>query len=616
MNRKALHSLKFGAGFVLCAGFVLAVWIGLAPVANACIGSNGTLPPFGGSAPNPIMVEKINAAWAAATAKGLESPLAPPISGVHRAVIILIENAAAGAPFAYPDPTLWSHRIAEIADYYTEVSRGLFTIAPAAESFGTANDGVIGPVTVSDLNASSDIASGGSKALAVAAIRAANPYIDFASFDTNHNGTIEADELHVLIYQAGDEAAFFPNNLPRAWAHMSSQSPHLTGLDPASDSDGENITSYCYCGSVLNGSVMEKMGVMTHELGHDIGLPDLYDADGSGSGGDWAGLGGFCLMAGGNWGGDSGSSPVHIDGYFKYWLGWGTQTVAAAPGNQFLAVAKAEGNNDTIRINVPGSQEFFIVENRRPEGYDAGMWISEGGLAIYHCDGSVLTDMNIRLFNSVNESPTYYGIALEEADGDNQLATISGYRGQNSDLYRAFGYTTLDASSNPNSNLKNGSASSVAISDVSAPGESMTFKLGSPTGSIQVSIEGPSAPLVMSGLVDYTVKYTNATSISLSAADVKLESSGNAEGTVSVSGTDASQRTVTISDVGGQGTLWISIAPGTASNPLGAVAPAAGPSDPVRIGYQVPVAAWPAACAILAAAIVLLRNSRKQKRTV
>lgn len=611
MNLEVVYSSKAHVGFAVC---VLILLVGLAPLANACIANNGTLPPFGGSAPNPIMVQKIDAAWASAKSNGFNAPPAPPVSGVHPTVIILIENAAAGAPFAYPDPTLWSHRIAEIAGYYTEVSRGLFTIAPAAESYGTVNDGVIGPVTVPGLDSSTDISGGGSKALAAAAIRAANPYIDFASFDKDHSGTVEPDELHVLIHQAGDEGSYFPNSKPRAWAHMSSRTPCLLGLDPAADSDGMNITSYCYAGSELNGSEMEKMGVMTHELGHDIGLADLYDADGSGSGGDWAGLGGFCLMAGGSWGGDSGSSPVHIDGFFKYWLGWGTQTVVAAPGNQFLAVAKAEGNNDTVRINVPDSQEFFIVENRRPEGYDAGMWISEGGLAIYHCDGSILTDMNIRLFNSVNQSPTYFGIALEEADGDNQLATISGYRGQNTDLYRAFGATIFNAASSPNSNLKNGSGSAVAITDVSAPGESMTFKLGSPTGTIQVSIEGPSEPLVMSGSVTYTVKYTNATAVTLSPADIKLDSTGNAEGTVSVSGTDASQRTVTLSDLGGQGTLWISIAPGTASNPLGSAAPAAGPSDPVRVGYQVPVAAWPAACAILAAALVLLRKTHSRQR--
>ena len=464
---------------LLCAALCVLY---AAPLALACIGADGTIPPFGGSKPNGTMAGLISSAWKSATAKGLNAPPSPPISGTQPTVIILIQNVAGGATFAYPTATLWSQRLTDIASYYTEVSNGAFTISPAAETFGTANDGVIGPVSVSGLSSTSDIQGGNSMALAVAAIQAANPYINFAAFDTNANGTIEANELHILIYQAGNETSFGgAPALPRAWAHMQWQTPALAGLTPASDSDGKNIMSYCYCGSEFNNSQMATMGQMTHELGHDIGLPDCYDADGTGSGGDWAGLGYFSLMAAGSWGtsgGQQGTTPVHIDGFNKAVLGWSSLTTVTAPANQYVTLATANGSNQALRINVTGSNDFFLVENRQQTGYDAGLPGSLGGLLVFHGDASILTDTNIRISNQINQNPTNYGIKVVEADNNNALLSSSN-GGADTDFYRSGNNVLLNGSSSPNSNLKSGAASNVSLSGIGASSASMTFLVGS-----------------------------------------------------------------------------------------------------------------------------------------
>jgi len=92
-----------------------------------------------------------------------------------------------------------------------------------------------------------------------------------------------------------------------------------------------------------------------------------------------------------------------------------------------------------------------------------------------------------------------------------------------------------------------------------------------------ITIGGPSVTTTIAGPVSYAVTYSNVSTITLSPAEVTLNPTGTAAGTVTVSGTDNVTRTVTISNITGAGTLGISIASGTATGPGGS-APAAGPS--------------------------------------
>ena len=76
---------------------------------------------------------------------------------------------------------------------------------------------------------------------------------------------------------------------------------------------------------------MATMGIMVHEMGHDIDWPDLYDTD-SGS----AGVGYWSIMSGGSWGrasGDaySGTTPVLPDAFLKWYQGWITPVPVTTP---------------------------------------------------------------------------------------------------------------------------------------------------------------------------------------------------------------------------------------------------------------------------------------------
>lgn len=106
-------------------------------------------------------------------------------------------------------------------------------------------------------------------------------------------------------------------------------------------------------------------------------------------------------------------------------------------------------------------------------------------------------------------------------------------------------------------------------------------------GAVAVQLSAPSAPATSSGPVTYTLTYLNATSVSLTPADVTLIPAGSATGSISVGGSGNSQRAISISNISGEGSLSISVAAGTASNDYSS-APAVGPSDSFIVDNTAP----------------------------
>ncbi len=89
--------------------------------------------------------------------------------------------------------------------------------------------------------------------------------------------------------------------------------------------------------------------------------------------------------------------------------------------------------------------------------------------------------------------------------------------------------------------------------------------------------------------ITYTVTYTdtNFNVSTLSTGDITLNKTGNANGTLGVTGT-GNTRTVTISSITGDGTLGISIAAGTASDTAGNLAPLSGASATFKVDNTPP----------------------------
>ena len=148
------------------------------------------------------------------------------------------------------------------------------------------------------------------------AVLAADPYVDFSQYDNDGPDGIPdsgdddgyVDALFVVHAGPGYGNTGNPDYI---WSHAWSTSYDV----PV---DGVLVSRYSQ--EPEDGEI----GVFSHEFGHVLGLPDLYDY-----GYDSRGVGYWSIMAGGSWGG-GGVTPVHFDAWSKEQLGFVTPIVPIA----------------------------------------------------------------------------------------------------------------------------------------------------------------------------------------------------------------------------------------------------------------------------------------------
>ncbi|MGC1272844.1 MAG: M6 family metalloprotease domain-containing protein [Planctomycetaceae bacterium] len=149
------------------------------------------------------------------------------------------------------------------------------------------------------------------------------------------------------------------------------------------------------CGSSSALPQIIPIGVFCHEYGHALGLPDLYDRTPSG-GADSAGVGNYCLMAGGSYGADGvhAATPVHMSAWCKALMGWAQ--IEPIDATTPVALEPVQQRNLVYNVDVPGTdgKEFFLIEYRDSTWSMPGRinWDADfnpGGLAIWHVDEHV-----------------------------------------------------------------------------------------------------------------------------------------------------------------------------------------------------------------------------------
>ena len=420
-----------------------------------------------------------------------------------------------------------SHR-----DYYREVSYYVPGIAgldlpPASETCGPNNDGIAGwySISYSDPVAGqvytkhpSNVYAPGweqtaaSQYVAAGAVMAADADVNFAAFDLNGDTFISAGELHIIVILAGNEGSYGNAVAPATWRHHWS-----LGLGPVLD--GVTLLQWNKGGgySMLgeldpNGSMIE-IGLVCHETGHDLGLPDLYDPTQRSEGiGEWG------LMGSGDWCNTAtlGDCPSHLDPWCKNWLGWLNPIVVG--GDVFgVAIPQVETNPTVYKLWSRGlpALEYFLVENRQRVGYDQGLVRKEAA------DGLVVWHVNYPKHNAGdNEEEIEKFIDVECADGlaghiwnaDDLDAKVN--RGDAKDPWYLNNDTDFHSTSAPDNRdyrKPDNFNTSVEVRNVGASGNPMTADLlvGRTTyvGSATYTANGQSAQFNLAAAQDFMRVY-------------------------------------------------------------------------------------------------------------
>jgi M6 family metalloprotease-like protein len=334
-----------------------------------------------------------------------------------------------------------------LRSYYKEVSFGALTISatvttvwrPSAETMSWYG---------ADSSTEVDRQNGEIRVLAAEAVKLFDASVDFRDFDSDGDGEVD----HLLVVHAGQGQEADPENKDLIWSHHWEivDDPFVPGPQPLV-ADGTRIHRYAMV------SEFSPVGVVAHEFGHDLGLPDLYDTDGSSDG---AGL--WDLMAGGSWNGAAaGDSPAHLSAWSRIELGWVTPTeVTTALVNAPIPAVETSGR--VYRLGAAGlsGTESFLVENRQPVGFDAAL--PGSGLLIWHVDES-------RGATTKNDDETHRWVDLEEAD-----EAIAADRPRDADdpwkdTGAGWGPDTV-----PSSRLYTGAATGWRVRDISSSTSTMT----------------------------------------------------------------------------------------------------------------------------------------------
>lgn len=327
-----------------------------------------------------------------------------PTSGSPRVPIILIQ---------YKDKKMSNPKSAFIAQYTSGATSAYQYFADQSNGIYTPQFDVYGIYTLDNNRSVYGAHSGSNKDKGVGkmvgdAIDKAGNDINWSQYDNDGDG--EADVCIVVYAGVGEAQA--STTVPEAiWPCQWS----LSSAAYYSDGDGaryrNNTTIDRFAvfnevtGSDDNGTQIDGVGTFCHEFSHCLGLPDFYETT---YGNGYYGIGSWSLMDYGCYNND-GYLPIGYSAYEKNFMGW-LNYITPAENTQYTLPAMNQKSADTdkaVKIVSPlNSDEYFILENRRQQGWDE--YIADQGLMITHVtymedqwSGNTVNNQKIQLFTII-----------------------------------------------------------------------------------------------------------------------------------------------------------------------------------------------------------------------
>jgi len=292
-----------------------------------------------------------------------------------------------------------SQFLGSVRDYFYKNSNGKFT--PQFD--------VVGPVTV---NYSCTAGRNYSNNVFRAAMNQLDGTVDFSKYDNDGDGYVDM----VYFVVAGYGSNYGGNNSSYLWPYKSNfRYSNITH-------DGVKIGLYA-CSVELYGvdnkgyTIPDGIGTFCHEFSHVLGLPDLYDTDYSGNGGESQTPDAWSVMAGGSYN-NYGRRPVGYGAWERYALGFINPKVITGSGTYTLG--GLQDNNEALILKSKTNNEYFMLDNRQLTGWD--VTAPGHGMLVAHIDS---TNASVWNSNKINCNPSHNYYLVLRAGGNTGSANAS-----------------------------------------------------------------------------------------------------------------------------------------------------------------------------------------------
>lgn len=210
--------------------------------------------------------------------------------------------------------------------------------------------------------------------------------IDFSQYDWNNDGDV--DFVYVVYAGKGQADGGDDNTI---WPHSydiesSRYYGNCTYQENQCKFDGKRVQSYAMSNE-LSGSSLAGIGIICHEYGHVIGLPDHYDTDYGDNYNNSLTPNEWDVMDGGSYNGEI-HCPPNYNAWEKAFCGWYTPENLGNEGRKVEMKPIGTDGYSAYQINASGTQQAvttngstnYYIECRQKQGWDkflpaAGMLI-------------------------------------------------------------------------------------------------------------------------------------------------------------------------------------------------------------------------------------------------
>ena len=349
-----------------------------------------------------------------------------------------------------------------------------------------------------------------------------NTDVNMSQFDSDSDGICDAVILIMEGWSSGSKNHF--------WSFKGSLLPgEASSIDPSATVnqndelvvDGKIIRNFIVTTEKMFHSDDEfnmysqgdirPIGTICHEIGHILGLPDLYDTSDNAA----PGIGDWGLMGSGNW--NNQTSPSIFCAWSSERLGIVSVVDIDDAYGDLFSIEPVNSSNQIHRINIgqDAACEYLLIENRDDAGLDS--YIKGEGMLIWHVDERLIS--SYPFYNEVNTNPDYYGVRLIEAGGSSHLSESGGVvTSDESHIFSDFSGVLSDYSSPSLSGnsydrdadgvLEASVLSDIEISNISSSGDVISFILTAPENTSSLMAFAGGVEAVYPNIYKPGVKYS------------------------------------------------------------------------------------------------------------